>query len=313
MVTEITTENESDEFYRMEQNSRRELGIKRSDSKKSAFVDFALEKDTFSIDEYALHTVFGARLLREQDIALRLLDRAALGLADLVSLEKEYQIFTLVTTQANFATGHFATLADELDDYVNGDPIGAFDTAIDRIVQSMGGSLPPGVVVKAAMGRDVHNAIKDHPDIKERVIYTGAPGQVADGALLAEFLLRGDGAEWVISDASLNAATETPDALSNPSSNTRLWSSTTDKICVAAVQMGLGNSAPGVGDITAFAAMRTFPPGVRRWQNAKELGNAAGPAEFVEAYEFWDLVTIAVDNLTNKKSVGAYLIQNCLT
>lgn len=310
MVMEVTTENESDEFYRMEQSFRRVDGIKRPDGAQAQRVDLGLEKDTFSIDEYALYTSFGARLLRQQHLALRLLQRAALELEGLVEIEYEYQIYVLLTTDANWAAGHTVTLTDEWDDYVNGDPLGDFDTAIDDIMTDVGGNLPPGAVIRAALPKGGWYAVKHHPDVKDRVKYTAAPGTPVGPEIVAGLV---EIEKLIPSRAALNSSTVTPDTLTDPTGNARLWPDSTDQCVIAVVGTGVGGAPPTEADYSGFASLSTFGLGIRRWQNNQERGNQAGPAEYVEASKFWDLRSIAVDTKASSKCIAGKQVKNILT
>lgn len=310
MVMEVTTENDSDEFFRFEQNNRRVSDIRRADGTRSSHITLGLEKASFSIDEYALHTTFGPRLLKNEHPALRLMQRGSVILDDLVGLEYEYQIFTLLTTDANYGTGHSILLTDELDDYINGDPLGVVAQAKRRLLTSLGGALPPGARLKLCMGEDLFDALCLHPDIVERMKYTRGPEDVVTEEILAAVLRV---QELVVSRAAVNVAAETPDELVSGTDNTALWPSTTDKMVLAVVGQGVGNSAPTVADFTAFGAFRSTPNGIRRWENNQELGSLAGSTQFVEAERFWDLQIVAVDTKASGKSIGAVEVRNCLT
>lgn len=310
MVMEVVTDNESDEFYRMEQNARRVSNIKRGDAVASAFVELGLEKDTFSIDEYAMHTVFGARLLRAQHPALKLLQRASVALESLIELEYDAQVFSLLTTDANFATTHTATIAagSEWDDYTDGDPLGNVDADVDRLLTSVG-SLPTGARLMGACPVGVWNALKHHPDVVERVKYSSAPGTPVETGIVAGLMGLSD---ILVPRRPLNAAAETPDSLSNPKNNTRLWPDTTDQFVIAVVAGSVGNAPPNTASLSAYGSFGTHGLAVRRWSNNEELASQDGPAEYLEPSKYWDLKILCVDTLASGKSIASTQRKNCL-
>jgi len=102
----------------------------------------------------------------------------------------------------------------EWDDYTNGDPLADIRLAINTIEDVTG--FRPNVV---AMDRKVFRAVKDHPDVLERVIYGGSnpdPAKVSEEAIATVF----DVEEIVVAGALKNTAIQGQTA-----SLSRVWGS----------------------------------------------------------------------------------------
>ena len=307
MITKIITDQESDQYAVIEQTDFLRIDaveLIRADASISAYVDLNLEFLSFKADEYALHTVIGARTLKAQHPVLKLLQRAAVKLSNLISLEFEFQIFTLLTTDANYSSGFSVTLTNGWDDAVNGDPIGDLQTSREVLIAAVGG-MPPGTKLKLGLPLPAFHDLQNHPQFLERHKYTsgGNPDITQIGDALGVD-------EMVVSMAALGPNSITPGSLNDPSDNALLWPISTDQASLAIVADGLGGAAPGVGDFTAFGAFMPFDMTMRRWSDSEQLANAAGPAQFVESSMFWDLKTVAVDNSTDLKTIAARQIKN---
>lgn len=307
MVTPVTVPNESDIFFRWEQNARRVTGMKRADGTVSTGVKFGLEQDTFREDEYAVHTVFGSRLLKATDPALNLLNFGAASLLSLVRLEYEFQIFTLFTTDANYASNNTVTLTSTWGDYVNGDPKGDVDTAVARIRRS-NMQLPPGAKLRLALPVGGWNKLKNHPDVKEQYKYTDNTSITTE--MVAKYL---EIDEVISVDSVLNAAAQTPDTMTNPNDNAYLWPDTTDQAILAVVNEGLGGAPPDVSSFSGVHSFGSVDETMRRWANNEELASAKGPSQFMEGSKFFVLEITAVDTKASGKGTAIYQIKNILS
>lgn len=306
MVTRVTTPAESDEYIRWEQNMRRVTGILRADATRSARVYLGVERDTFKEEEYALHTVFGSRLLADQNPAFDIMNQGGASLLSLVRLEYEFQIFTLLTTDANYASGHTVTLTNPWSDFVNGDPQGDILAGLLKIGTSCG-ELPPGAVVRMALPWAAWNTLSRQPDVLESVKYTHKEGQPVAPSLAAQFFQLN---EIIPSKAVLGSAVETPDALIDPTGNALMWPIATDQAILAVVNEGVGGAPPNVASFSGVTSFGTMDETLRRWANNEELASAKGAAQFMEASMFFVLKIPAVDTKASGKGIGIYQIKN---
>lgn len=175
----------------------------------------------------------------------------------------------------------------EWDDYTNGDPFADFKLAINTVEDATGKT--PNI---CAMDTKVWRALKDHPDLVDRVKYTGGnsnPGEVTRQALAELFELD----EVIIGSAQKNTAIQNQTA-----SLARIWGSD--------VYVAFRPSRPGL-KIPAFGYRMVWRPFsgarsgfmVKRWREEKKT------ADMVEVSKYY------VHKLT---LVGAgYRLQNRLT
>jgi len=316
MLTFISTVNESNKYWMHEPfGRRREAGLKRADGSKAVRVDLRITEDTFDVEEYAMETLFGPRVLAEQDGALGLLRYAGTAHDKTITLERSYQAYTIYTTDANYATGHSTALTDELDDYVNGDPKGAAQTALDRLYTSVGGK-PVGCRIKACMPVGVVNALTEHPDVKESVKHVGGVserGRTATWEELARYLEVDD---IVVPREVLDTSVSYPDAMDEAQNASRMWADTVDKLVFAFVaDSPPSGTAPDMANGTAVGAFRkgSTENMVEQYDPGPEYASQGRAAQVVRVSNFFALKKVGVDDPTSAKMVYAHIVTNCLT
>lgn len=82
---------ESDKYYKFRRGDRIVIQSRRADGALSERADFGYDTDTYSCEEYALHTDVGARTLKNADSPLRPLEDAAANVKEMVLLDREIQ------------------------------------------------------------------------------------------------------------------------------------------------------------------------------------------------------------------------------
>jgi hypothetical protein len=90
------------------------------------------------------------------------LRRAAEAVTYQVELGREKRLATLLTTAANFSNDTTLSGTAQFNDYTNSDPIGVFESQIDKIEVAVGAT--NGNLV-AAMSKSVFLTLRRHPDV----------------------------------------------------------------------------------------------------------------------------------------------------
>jgi len=111
----VKVNNESDKYYIWDRQSAFQVGPDadgttslRADKTESKTIDFGLSTSTYTAEEYALKILVSDREKKNSDSILRLRDSKRRRLQDILMLEQEIRVSTLLVTQANWASGHYA-------------------------------------------------------------------------------------------------------------------------------------------------------------------------------------------------------------
>ena len=132
-------------------------------------IENTLTKVTYTCEPHGLRARVYERDVEISDTPVRdhVRQKTAM-IAENLRLSHESLVYTKVTTAANYATSHSTSIANEWDDYVNGDPIG--DVKVGRLqIRSSTGKKANYM----AISDTDWESLKQHPDIIERYIYTG--------------------------------------------------------------------------------------------------------------------------------------------
>lgn len=164
-------------------------------------IERELEKVTYTCEPHGLRTRIFDRDVEISDTPIR--QHVADGVeevAEKLRLSYESAVYTKATTTANYATSHSGAVANEWDDYVNGDPIG--DVRTGRLqIKSSTGRWPNYM----AMASTDWESMRQHPDILERYIYTGGMAAELDTKMVAKVLGLQD---IFVANATENTSTE---------------------------------------------------------------------------------------------------------
>ena len=143
-------------------------------------VEFGATDTTASVVDYGLEDPVPSRDIEEaraQEVAYDPLEQAAISTAELVKLARERRVADLVTTAANYATDHSATLNGNARwSHASSNPRKAILEALDVPL------VRPNTLV---FGQKVWTALRQHPKIVEAVTATGA-GDEASGIVMKE-------------------------------------------------------------------------------------------------------------------------------
>lgn len=118
MVAEKVTgvmkvKKESDKYYVWDRPSAFKVSSfgtmsLRADGTEAKVIDFGLSTSTYQAEEYALATMVTDRQKENADDVLKLRESKVRRIKDLLMLEQEIRVATLMTTTANWASGHNA-------------------------------------------------------------------------------------------------------------------------------------------------------------------------------------------------------------
>ncbi len=129
-------------------------------------IDYDLTTAAFATVEHGLEHPIDEKVRDNADSVLDLRRQGNQITGQAVKLNWEKEIADLLTTAANYPTGHKTTLSgtDQWSDFQGSDPIGDIKTAILQI-QTATGKRPN----KIAFGLEVWNKVSQHPDLLGRV------------------------------------------------------------------------------------------------------------------------------------------------
>ena len=145
-IAVVPVKKESDKYYVWDKQSAfQDYEALRADGARSNLVDFGLSTATYSANEYALSTKVTDRQKDNADSVLRLRESKMRRVQDLLILAQERRVSTLLTTGANYATGHTSTPSTKWD--ASGNTIRAdVDSARNTVRQAIG-RLPNKIII----------------------------------------------------------------------------------------------------------------------------------------------------------------------
>lgn len=140
-------------------------------------------KDTYFATEHALKDVIPVEEEQNADPDINPQAEATERLTDTILLNREYSLIQMVTTAANYATGHSTALAGtaQWNDHVNSNPI----TNVRTARYAMRGSMSRNINT-AIFGWEVLWQLEDHPDITDRFASTQL--QLTNEQIIAQIL-----------------------------------------------------------------------------------------------------------------------------
>jgi len=163
----VPVKKESDKYYRYTRNWKLPQS-KRAAGTEANEVDWNLDTDTYSCEEYALKDFIADRVRDNADNPLDMDVDTTEGLTELIQLGREKRVSDIVFGAANYGSQTFAlTGASRWDDYAGSDPIGDVRTA-KSVVHAASGKMPNTMVI----GYQAFLKLLDHPDVLERIKYT---------------------------------------------------------------------------------------------------------------------------------------------
>lgn len=207
-----------------------------------------------------------------------------------IMMRRELRIHDLVTTAANYHTGHTVTLAgtSQWSDYLNSTPIADMKAALRQVHSAL--FVEPNLAV---IPYEVMAILEDHPDFIERIKYSAA------GIITADIIAAVVGIERIVVpglgyDASGNPGTA--------ASITYMWGK---DVVFAWVPPRAGLRLPSFGYEFVWGFPGAGAQAVDRWREEKRK------ADLVRVARRYDLKLIAVDEGTSG-SIAGYLIKDAV-
>lgn len=145
------------------------------------FVEFGVSSAGYYADNYMIGGRIPYEDLSNADEALQLEDSIARGLTQLLMLDWENRVATLLTTAANAGSGAALTGTARWDDYGNSSPIS--DVTTGKAWMRLATGHEPNTMI---VGAQVHDALLQHPDMIDRVKYVARADQAAIAAAIAD-------------------------------------------------------------------------------------------------------------------------------
>jgi len=176
----IPVKKESDKYY--EWNKGEAFRVPdttlRADGTRSKTLGFSLSNTTYSAEEYALNTEVTDRQKENADSVIDLRSSKSRRVKDILMLDQEIRVATLLTTQANWASTNRVQLTGTqqwnnaaYDNTVSASSIeGRVDVGKEAIRTQSGGYEPNTVIVPSAVAK----VIKKDSKIRDIVKYTHA-------------------------------------------------------------------------------------------------------------------------------------------
>lgn len=249
---------------------------KRADTAEANIVDYTLSTDTYFADVYALKTLIGDQTRANFDQPGSLDQDSTRLLIQKMLLQKDIQFAAdfLATgkwglDKAGVASAQSGTQFRQWSDYANSDPIIDIENGKTYIASTTG--IEANTLV---LGRDVLAVLRNHPDVIDRINYTGNGGRTgANEDILAGVF----GVDRVIIAKAIKAT------------NNEGATAAYGKLQLAK-QAFLCYSAPAAGLMTPTAGL-TFS-----WDNIP--GGAAGARVAVKRYRDEDKAADVIEAMT---------------
>lgn len=180
---------QSDKYYKYNRGDfNRDQAEKRAPGTESAGSGFRLSTDNYYCDVWAIHDDVADQDRANQDDPLSLDDDAAVWVANQLMVRKERQFVTDFMSAsvwdndfAGVASSPISTETIQWSDDTSGDPIGDIRDAKATVLGNSG--FEPNTLT---LGYDVFVALQDHPDIVDRVKYSGGVGNNNPARVSAE-------------------------------------------------------------------------------------------------------------------------------
>jgi hypothetical protein len=164
----LPVDKQSDKYFKFDpaafMRADMQLRVSGTESKGTGFT---LSNDTYYCEKYAVHFPIDYDTLANADDEVELEKNAARLLAQNVLLKKE-KLFATAAWNTGIWTGDVLGSATyKWDDYTNSDPIRVIDQG-KKVVRNRA-TVEPNVLI---LGEDVYLALKEHPDLVNRLQYT---------------------------------------------------------------------------------------------------------------------------------------------
>ena len=173
----VPVQKQSDKYFIFDKERwfSRDAGA-RAPGTRAPRSDYSLSTDSYLCTEEALADGVPDELVANSDDPLRPLIRATQYVTDQLQLQVEQDVISTI-----FGTGWSSSATPgTLWSNDAADPFGDIETGMNTVAQSIGREPNTGVI-----GRGLWRYLKNHPDVLDRIKYTGSSGSPAIVALEA--------------------------------------------------------------------------------------------------------------------------------
>ncbi len=137
---------------------------RRAPATRANQVETSVSSNAYYCHNYALEEKIPFEDLSNADEALALEESTARHIMQLLMLDQENRIATLLTTAANAGSGSALTGTNQWSDRANSDPVS--DVTTGRLWIQKGTGMKAGTMV---VGQEIHDSLLLHPDMIDRV------------------------------------------------------------------------------------------------------------------------------------------------
>ena len=183
----VTVKKESDKYYEWNKGDAFRVPdtTMRADGTKSKRIGFNISTSTYSAEEYALNVQVTDRQVANADSVINLRASKTRRLKDIIALDQEIRVATLLTTQANWASTNRVQRSGTQQwnnaSYAGGATYGieeTLDTGKEAVRKGTGGLEPNIIIIPSAVAK----VMKKNSTIRDLIKYTHA-NLLVDGDL----------------------------------------------------------------------------------------------------------------------------------
>jgi len=186
-------------YYKFDKSKFRKVPTLRGPGSPAREVGYGLSKSTAYVSkDHALKEMVADEMKEEAQSPLSPEMDAAENVAERLLIEKEYDLSAYMADTANLTNNITLATTDQWSDYNNSDPIGDIETGIESVRSKI--FLPANTLI---LGQKTYNQLKHHPDIVERIKYSGFGKVTTD--ILAELF---DVSKVIVGATGRNTAVE---------------------------------------------------------------------------------------------------------
>ena len=164
----VNVGKESDKYYTWNKGDwfRIPTGTLRARGTKPKVIEAGVSSAAYNAKNYMLEGRIPFEDLSNADMALELEQSTTKLVTQLLMLDQENRIATMLTAASNAGSGSALSGTNRWDDYANSSPVSDVNTGKNWIQLQTGQAVTTMVV-----GHQVHNALIQHPDMIDRIKY----------------------------------------------------------------------------------------------------------------------------------------------
>ena len=186
-------------YYKYDKSKFRKVPTLRGMGSSAREVGYGLTKsDAFVCKDHALKELVPDELKDEAQTPLSPEMDAAENVSERLLIEKEYDLAAYMANTGNLTNNTTLATTDQWSDYANSDPISDIEAGVESVRSKI--FHPANTLI---LGQEVYNKLKHHPDIIERIKYSGFGKVTTD--ILADLF---DVDRVIIAAAGRNTAVE---------------------------------------------------------------------------------------------------------